>query len=343
VWADLVNGHLRERLVEPDALGDIRAWYRDRLALLRERVATPVATPGSDCASCRFPARCPAHPTGAFGMGPRRDLRPGVLAISPSSLERWRDCRRMWRNRNLLQVPWSDDSGSTAWGLRVHRALQEVHAGGSCHDPAWVEQVLAAHGAEQDDEMRGYLDRHARRCPTGAESVGHEIEMARFHRTPLPLFMATARLDAVWVHDGVLDVRDYKTGRAWYERVVDDPGARLQAWVAAPLAAERGLALHLRYEQLAAEIVDDPEPFEVTPEDLETIESELHEIVTEMWAEQEFAGVADPASCIRCGYRSICPDSASPAVPTWPVPDLIDDAHDTETGPRAADPGPGSS
>jgi hypothetical protein len=45
-------------------------------------------------------------------------------------------------------------------------------------------------------------------------------------------------------------------------------------------------------------------------------------------AEQEFPGVADAEVCGFCRYRSICPESAAPGVPTWPTPpepDLDDD------------------
>ena len=40
-----------------------------------------------------------------------------------------------------------------------------------------------------------------------------------------------------------------------------------------------------------------------------------------MRAETGFAGVADAEVCRLCRYRSICPDSAAPSVPTWTVVD----------------------
>jgi hypothetical protein len=134
------------------------------------------------------------------------------------------------------------------------------------------------------------------------------------------MFMATGRIDALWRHRGLLDARDYKTGRPFTERVADDPRARLQAWLLAPLARREGLRLRLRYEFLAAEVSDDPEPFEPDEDELAAIEEELRVVVAAMWGEQAFAGVADPALCDHCRYRSICPDSAAPGEPSWPSP-----------------------
>ncbi len=131
--------------------------------------------------------------------------------------------------------------------------------------------------------------------------------------------MATARFDALWVHDGVLDARDYKTGQVWSDRVADDAQARLQAWVLAPLAEQLGLRVRIVFEHLAAEVLDDPEPFEPDAEDLAAIAEELRHEVESIRAEATFAGVADTEVCRRCRYRSICPDSAVEGVPMWPV------------------------
>jgi RecB family exonuclease len=142
--------------------------------------------------------------------------------------------------------------------------------------------------------------------------------VARFHRLPTPMFMATARFDALWSHDGILDARDYKTGRVWSDDTAHDDQARLQAFVLAPMAAAAGLRLRVAFEHLAAEIADDPDPFEPDDDDLAAIEEELRAIVAEIRTER-FAGVADPEVCRHCRYRSICPDSATPSEPIWPT------------------------
>ena len=130
--------------------------------------------------------------------------------------------------------------------------------------------------------------------------------------------MATARVDAVWAHDGVLDARDYKTGSVWHHRVADDPRAAVQLFVLAPVARERGLRLRLRYEHLAAGIDDDPEPWEPDDGELAAVEERLRTIVETMRAEETWRGVSDEPVCRYCRYRSICPDSASKTEPLWP-------------------------
>jgi RecB family exonuclease len=205
--------------------------------------------------------------------------------------------------------------------------LERIHRDGSCQDDAHVEEVLALHGIDADNAVATLVTRHARRCPVGAERAWHEVETARFHRVPPPMFMATGRLDAVWEHDGVLEVRDYKTGSVVTERTADDPRARLQAWLAAPRARRDGLRLRIRYEHLAPEVTDDPEPFEPDDDDLDAIDEELREVaaaIHDAAARGAFPGVADADVCRTCRYRSICPESASPGVPTWPTPPDLD-------------------
>ena len=209
-----------------------------------------------------------------------------------------------------------------------------VHDQGSCRDADLVADVLGAHGIDGPGPVAGYIERHRRRCPA-TERSAHELEVARFHRTPAPMFMATGRLDAVWIHDGVLDVRDYKTGGSVLDRVADDPRARLQAWLAAPLARSRGLQVRVRYELLAAEVVDDPEPFDAGADELQDIEEELRLVVAAIRAEEQFAGMGDLEVCRSCRYRGVCPDSATPAEPTWPEPDDVESELDVDRAPEA--------
>jgi hypothetical protein len=247
------------------------------------------------------------------------ELRPQILTLSPSSLDTWRRCRREFRNAHLLNIPGSDDGPSPDQGLLVHDLLRHLHRNGSCRDGTHIDDLLVGHGLPPSSPIRGYLERHVRRCPPEFEDARHELERARFHRRPAPMFMATGRIDAVWIHDGVLDGRDYKTGRVELERVSDDPRARLQAWLLAPAAARRGLRVRVSYECLAAETVDDPRPFEPDADELETIEEELRGVAEEIWGERDFTGVADVEVCGSCRYRSICTDSAAPADPVWPM------------------------
>jgi hypothetical protein len=167
--------------------------------------------------------------------------------------------------------------------------------------------------------VRQLVDRHIRKCPQrNVNSEAHEVSLARFHRLPPPMFMATARIDAVWVHDGLLDARDYKTGRRHEEQLAEDPKAKVQAFVLDQAARERGLRLQLRYEYLDPDVADDPEPWEPDADDLAAIEEEIRGAVERMRAIEDWKGVADDR-CTRCAYRSICRDSVAPSEPTWPV------------------------
>src|SRR6185436_8122880 len=145
----------------------------------------------------------------------------------------------------------------------------------SCQDGALVSDVLLRHGADENDQIRAGLARHAEYCPQGASAIGHELTRARFQFRPGPPFMASARIDALWTHDGVLDAHDYKTGRAWDHRLSDDTQARLQAWILEPMARSLGLRLRITFEYLSSEVTMQPAPFEPEPEDLEGIEQEL--------------------------------------------------------------------
>lgn len=244
-----------------------------------------------------------------------------IVSINPSAFDTWHRCGRLFRNRYLLGVPPSDSGPSSDVGNVVHALLRLVHETGSCRDQQHVGTVLENHDLEAESAVAGYIERHARRCPAPAEHARHEYEVARFHRSPAPMFMATGRLDAVWLHDRVLDVRDYKTGRPpVLDRVEADPRARLQAWLLGARAQRRGLRLRIRYEYLAAEVDEDPEPFEPDDDDLAAIEEELRACVAAIWDERDFAGVHDASVCGWCEYRSICPDSATPAEPVWPAP-----------------------
>ena len=246
-------------------------------------------------------------------------LLSDIPTLTPSGYEDFTRCARLFYTGTLLGVPASDSAPSNTDGLLVHDMLWQIHESGSCHDTDHVRDILEGHNA-YTDVIAQQVERHAQRCPTGG-SVGaaHEHSLARFHHLPAPMFMAVARIDAIWVHDGLLDARDYKTGRRWHERVADVPAAKVQLYVLAAAAAKRGLRLRLRYEYLSPDVDDDPEPWEPDEDDLENVEDDLRRAVTALWEQTEWRGVAEADVCGRCRYRSICRDSVARAEPNWPV------------------------
>jgi len=252
-------------------------------------------------------------------------LLADIVSITPSGYEDFSRCARLFYNNALLGIPASDAAPSSTQGLLVHDMLWRIHTDGSCHDDTHVDEVLQLHAAETP-VVREMIARHARRCPsTGSERGAHEQELARFHRFEAPMFMATARIDAIWIHDGVLDARDYKTGGRYADHVSDIPAAHVQAFVLGAAAQQRGLRLRLRYEYLQPEIDDDPEPWELDDDDLAAVEEELRAAVERMWAESEWQGVGSPDACGQCRYRSICRDSAARSVPSWPALSAVED------------------
>ena len=255
----------------------------------------------------------------------KRRLLHDIVSITPSNYDDFAQCERRFLNRHLLGLPASDPGAANETGLLVHDMLRIIHDRGTCRDVAHVTDVLSGHGADTD-HVRQLVARHANRCPSAEiTSAAHEQTLTRFHRLPPPMFMATARIDAVWVHDGLLDARDYKTGRLRDERLADDPAARVQAYVLDAAARQRGLRLRLRYEYLSADVADDPDAWEPDPDDLAAIEEELRAAVERMRTNDDWRGVADEL-CTRCAYRSICRDSAAPGEPSWPVLVTVDDA-----------------
>lgn len=323
VWADLLTGTRRDASLRiPDDLPPLAQWLDDRLEVVQSRSDLELTTPGRDCTMCRHVPRCPEHELRGSMMTKKGDRFPAVLVLSPTKLDSWRRCRRELGNR-ALSIPASDPEGGTAHGLYIHSILRFVHEHGSCRDADRVAEVLENHGA--DERVADEVQRHVSKCPIDAESIGHEVEWVRTNPSP-PTFLASARLDAVWRRGDVLEIRDYKTGQRGVDSLADDARARMQAWVAAGHAAAQGLRLRLRYEYLSREVLEDPEPWEPDAEDLEQIDAELRAVVAEMRAEREWRGVADEAVCRYCRYRSICPDSAAPSEPGWPVIDADEES-----------------
>jgi CRISPR/Cas system-associated exonuclease Cas4 (RecB family) len=248
-----------------------------------------------------------------------RSLLPQIVRLTPSNYSDFLWCPRLFYIGTLLGVPASDTPFRSAdQGLLVHDVLERVHRAGSCRDDTNVKAALTHFDADTP-QMRGFVERHSKRCPQEFERDAHEVDRVRFHREPPPMFLATARIDAVWIHDGVLDVRDYKTGAGREQALSEDARAKVQAWVMARDARRTGLRLQLRYEYLQPETDEDPEPWEPDDDDLARIDDELRRAVDQMWEEEEWRGVNEPDACSKCRFRSVCRDSATPGEAQWPV------------------------
>lgn len=242
-----------------------------------------------------------------------------IARLSPTSFESWARCRRLFLLRHVLGLPESDSRTSSDLGLLTHSLLERIHQQGTCHDDANVRDVLEGH-APGNDTVRVMVERHRARCPQEVDSGHHEVDRARYHHAPH--FLVTARLDAVWVHDGIIDVRDYKSGGRNVAELRDHLPARVQAWVLGR-RIKPGHRIRLRYEYLSPEVDDDPDPWEPDDDDIAAIGEQLATIVRAMQA-GDFSGTDDDQTCQYCAYRSICSESRAAGLPTWPVSTLTD-------------------
>ena len=224
---------------------------------------------------------------------------------------------------------------STDQGLLVHDMLRKIHDDGVVPRRRRTSPTCSsAHGVD-NDHVREMVDAPratgARRATPTAPRTSSTL--ARFHRLPPPMFMATARIDAVWMHDGILDARDYKTGR-----LVRRARRRRSGRAGAGLRARRrgadaaGCGCGCATSTCSAEVDDDPEPWEPDAETSPRSRRSCAPRSSACGTNDEWHGVADASVCRTCRYRSICRDSAAPGEPAWPV--LEHDRADAETPDR---------
>ena len=233
-----------------------------RLDVIRERIAQPDPPSGSSAPGAR------TSPAASLTDEPRRAQRGHRAAAAERRVERGpsgparrarsgneravaaghrADQRELVRDvaalpARVLQPVRARPAGErfgVVTGLRQPRARDaraDPSGDGSCRDPTTSKRCsrstastpTAGSPASSPGTRSGARRRRSMR--------GHELELARFHRLPPPMFMATGRLDAVWQHDGLLEVRDYKTGSVVTERIVDDPRAGSRPGLAEPIA-----------------------------------------------------------------------------------------------------------
>lgn len=294
-------------------LDRLAARLDDGLGRLRAAADPVVRRPGRGCSHCQQVDTCAAVTCGPPpGAAPVADgsLVGQVLTLSPSAVELWRRCPRAFRARHLLHLPGSDRFADDGVGVRVHRLLEDLHAAGPCTSADAVHAFLAARlrlGDPTDAHVASLVERHVPRCPQGATSVGHEHTLARVEASGWPLVVVTGRLDACWAVGGVLEVRDYKTGRGPSVPLAHDPAAQVQAWLAAPLARSMGLELRLRYELLSPDADDELAPWSPAEEDLDGIGAGLRALTAELGDGWDVQASDAPAVCDRCEYRTVCP------------------------------------
>jgi hypothetical protein len=189
-------------------------------------------------------------------------------------------------------------------GMWVHEELHQRHQQPGSHHQ--TEPVIE--DRPDDPSTTRAVMRHLDVCPgqDGARYLGGELDLRWFNRGKLVLL--TGRVDALWEHDnGLIEVRDYKTGSAaaHHERA-DDPAIEVYALLAA--VQYPGRPIRVTYEFLG-DRTDDNErlhSIDVTVDLLRAARHRIERTAEMIRKEQQFAATPDARQCPRCPYQERC-------------------------------------
>jgi RecB family exonuclease len=256
-------------------------------------------------------------------LGTKFQPAPGVLVLTASRLREFDTCRRRYFLASVLRLRTEGNSDATldpsgelpmgrvefgnvsaaTVGSYVHEELHARHA-----NPALHQQATPV----RDDQpplavVDRAVQRHLELCPgqDGATYLGGELDLRWF--IPGKLVLVNGRVDALWQHDdGILEVRDYKTGSALHE-LDNDIGALMYALLAA--ANHPGRPIRVSYEYLGNEpeaVADRLVSLDVTKQHLLLARHRLDSAVEQIRKEQQFLPTPDVHTCKWCPYASNC-------------------------------------
>lgn len=261
-------------------------------------------------------------------LGARFPTAPGLLAISPWRLREESACARRAYYAHVLglrtaggdanglgSVGDDDMSGPASdaalIGRESHAELHARHASPGAHDIEGTVRPDAVADAGVTNAVQRMVRAHAEICPgrSGAAYLGGELDLVWFiHRK---LILVTGRVDALWrAADGVIEVREYKTGRGAADSVADDPAPGIYGLLVR--ARHPDAEVRVVYELLGG---DAPRPLEieVTP----ALERRSIDVVLglaeRLRTDRVFAPSPAPQQCRRCPYVRSCPEGAEAA------------------------------
>ena len=251
--------------------------------------------PATTAARAASSSACPEHPTGAH-FGRRRDALPGIVTLTPTSLDTWRRCPRdVARRSTCYQVPASDGDPSPSHGQQLHDMLGLVHEQGRAATTRTSTTCSPRTACRDDDAHRGPRSRTTcAGAPRLRSRSATRSRAARFHRSrcrrswrprgSTPRGCTTACSTRATTRPAACGPSEVSPRRAGAP-----PGVRARAaW-----PRQRGLRLRIAFEHLASEVVDDPAPFEPDADDLASIEEELRLDRRGDPRREQFGGVAD--------------------------------------------------
>jgi CRISPR/Cas system-associated exonuclease Cas4 (RecB family) len=265
---------------------------------------------------------------------------PDVLVLNASSLREFASCRLRFFLSSVLglrgqaenqsgdfaldrsgelpdegsAVDSGADSSAAAVGMWVHSELHARHENPGRHgDPGIVGEEVST----SDTRILQAVAHHHERCPgsDGATYLGGERNL-RWLITRKSILL-TGRVDALWLHDdGVVEVRDYKTGSP-SSALEDDEGALVYALLAA--ANFPGRRVRITYEYLGVrsrrEVTElNPDSrllsLYVTPQLLRHAMQLVDDTASSIRKEQVFTATPTTTGCRSCPYRLNCQPAA---------------------------------
>jgi CRISPR/Cas system-associated exonuclease Cas4 (RecB family) len=236
----------------------------------------------------------------------------GMLVLNASKLKDFATCPRRYFLGSVLKLARADtdEGGRAQLGSAVHAELFARHENMHTHD-----------SSEPVDESLGLtptalsmVRRHRELCPSnpnnhtsGGEPVYLGGERDLHWLIIRRAVLVTGRIDALWRHsDGMIEVRDYKTG-ACPETLEDDIGAQIYLLLAANLP-EHPTRIRVTYESLGRD-----EPQAVSIDANLTILATAVRLVTEhaehIRKERTFPAYPSITACATCPYQHLCPEA----------------------------------
>jgi RecB family exonuclease len=227
----------------------------------------------------------------------------GLLILSASRIRSFLTCPRRFYLAHVLKVPAKDtDSDASVLGHAVHRELFERHLRPDTHNAEGV----VADDVPTDSFITSRVAAHNTLCPhttsDNAAYLGGEVDLRWLVRSKNMLIVG--RADALWRHsDGMLELRDYKTGQCPDALDTDFPA--LVYLLLAATHPSHPKSVRVAYERLG------PNPSLVTLDattDLlrQTIEN-LKNLADQIRRERNFGATPSEAACGSCPYAGICP------------------------------------
>jgi putative RecB family exonuclease len=257
---------------------------------------------------------------------------------SHSRLSTFENCRKKFEFRYLLDLP-EDGEGIEAFvGKRVHEVLERLYEFVGRGQTPRLERVIDRYNANFDAQydpeririVKSGLDKafyralgvrclsnfYRRHYPFDAdETLGLE-QRVRFDLDPAGEYAMQGIVDRiVRARDGAIEIQDYKTG-SWVPNQSKLDEDRQLALYQIGVAAEYGSGepIRLVWHYLAKDRICSSTR---TPEELETLKTDVIALIDEIRGTQEFPAKKN-ALCDWCGYKSLCPafDGKLPDAPS---------------------------